>query len=128
MKRVAVVLVVVIMLISLCSCVKYYHFNYEDLINNVQTIEIIEYDANTNQEQLLAVISDENKEQFLLSLSQLEYHYRFGDPISPEGLCIKLTYNNSECEIINHAGSTNNGFIKCDKTLFEEMLQKYLPK
>ena len=125
-KALLMVIIVVLMLFSLCGCFDPYYFDYEDLKEKVQKIEIIDYDSDTQEEVLLVAISETEQDQLLLRLSELEYHYVLGDPLSPKGTCVKLNYKNNECEIISYAGSTHNGFIQCDKTLFEGMLKKYL--
>lgn len=128
MKKVAIVLAVLLVLFSLCGCENTYHFNYEQLQENVQTIEIIEYNAYTEEESVLLVISEAEQEQLLLDLSQLEYHYFLGAPYLETGKCLKLTYKDNDYEIVSWRGSTKDKRIKCNEKLFEEMIQKYLPK
>ncbi len=126
MKKPMIVIILALCLISFCGCVENFYFDYESLQNNVESIEIIEYSSDTQKEVLLVSIGKAEQEQLLRRLSELEYFYVWGDPLSPEGICIKLNYKNNESEIVSYAGTTQNGFIKCDKTLFEDMLQNYL--
>lgn len=123
MKKVAVALVILLTLISLCGCK--YRFDYEELVKNVQKIEIIDYDSFSKEEKLLTIISKSDHNQFLLDLSQIEYNYFLGDPPTVKGYCIKLIYPNDDYEIITWAGTSKQGFIQCNKSLFDEMLQKY---
>ena len=123
MKKIAVVFMILLMLLSLCSCSTYY-FDYENLKGTVQKIEIIDYDSFTREERLLTVIAESDRNQFLMELSQIEYHFFLGDPPTTKGYAIKLIYQDDD-EIVTWAGTTKQGFIKCDKELFEEMLRKY---
>lgn len=126
MKKIAVVFVILSILLLLCGCDTYY-FDYENLKETVQKIEIIDYDSFTREERLLKVLVESDRNQFLLELSQIEYHFFLGDPPTTKGYAIKLYYKNNDCEIITWAGTTKQGFIKCDKELFEEMLREYYP-
>lgn len=126
MKKIAVVFVILSILLLLCGCDTYY-FDYENLKETVQKIEIIDYDSFTREERLLKVLVESDRNQFLLELSQIEYHFFLGDPPTTKGYAIKLNYKNNDCEIITWAGTTKQGFIKCDKELFEEMLREYYP-
>ena len=127
MKKVAAILVVVLLLFSLSGCDNTYHFDYDELKETVQKIEIIDYDALTKEERLLTVISESEQDQFLKDLSQIEFYHAFGDPDTPKGYSIKLIYNNYDYEIITWSGTTKNRFLNCVNKLFEEMLSKYYP-
>lgn len=123
MKKVTVILVVLVMLITLCGCE--YSFNYEELSQNVQTIEIIDYSPLTEEETLLTVISESDRNAFLEDLSQLKYKLFYGQPEKPYGQCIKLIYTNGDIEIIGWRATTKRSTLSCDKDLFEKMLKKY---
>lgn len=125
MKKVAAILVVVLLLFSLSGCE--YSFNYEELIQNVQTIEIIDYSPITEEETLLTVISESDKSLLLMDLCQLKYQLFYGPPEKPYGQCVKLTYVDGNIEIIGWRATTERSTISCDKVLFEEMLSKYCP-
>lgn len=123
MKKVAVALVILLTLISLCGCK--YRFDYEELVKNVQKIEIIEYNSETEEEKLLTTIAESVQKELLLDLSELDYSYFYGPPKWPDGRCIKLIYTNDSFEIISWYGTTKKQLIKCNQISFEEMLQKY---
>ena len=53
MKKIAVVFVILSILLLLCGCDTYY-FDYENLKETVQKIEIIDYDSFTREERLLS--------------------------------------------------------------------------
>ncbi len=126
MKKLAIVLVLLLILLSLCSCVREYHFNYEELKENVQKIEIIDFNSDNYEEQTLMVVSESDQDKLLLDLSQLDYYYYLGDPELGAGHCIKLFYKNNEVEIISWRDTSKQGFIKCNREKFDEMIQKYL--
>ncbi len=89
MKKIAVVFMILLMLLSLCSCSTYY-FDYENLKETVQKIEIIDYDSFTREERLLTVIAESDRNQFLMELSQIEYHFFLGRPANYKRLCYKI--------------------------------------
>ena len=123
MKKVAVVLILLLTLVSLCGCK--YRFDYEELVKNVQKIEIIEYNSETEEEKLLTTIAESVQKELLLDLSELDYSYFYGPPARPDGRCIKLIYYNDSFEIVSWYGTTKNRLINCNQISFEEMLRKY---
>lgn len=126
MKKVAVLSVILTMLLLLCGCGSFNYFNYDDLINKVQSAEIIEYNSDTNEEQSLFIIPNSDLQLILQDLSQLEFRYTFlGSPELATGLCIKLNYKNNDCEIVTFLGTSKDKRIQCNQGRFEEMLQKY---
>lgn len=125
MKKIAIILIVLVMLTILCGCE--YSFNYEELIQNVQTIEIIDYSPITEEETLLTVISESDRNALLMDLCQLKYRLYYGPPEKPYGQCLKFTYVDGNIEIVGWRATTEHSTISCDKVLFEEMLSKYYP-
>lgn len=126
MKKIAIILALLLILLSLCSCVKEYHFDYKELKDTVQKIEIIDFNSTTYEECTLIVVSESDQDRLLLDLSQLEYHYYWGDPELASGHCLKLFYKNNEVEIISWSDTSKQGFIKCNREKFYDMIQKYL--
>ncbi len=120
-----IVLVVLLILSSLCGCNDSYYFDYEDLKEKVQKIEIIDYNVNTQEEKLLTTIPESNQDQFLRDLSEIRYNFFLGAPSLVTGPCVKLIYKNNDYEIITWGGTSKDGRIQCPKEVFEEMLKKY---
>ncbi len=123
-KLIALCLMLTLVLVSLTACDPYY-FDYDDLKAKVQMIEIIDYNADTQEEKLLTVISESDQDQFLRDLSEIKYNFFYGPPALAMGPCIKLIYKNNDYEIITWAGSSKQLIINCPKEEFEEMLKKY---
>ena len=126
MKKAAITLALLLVLVSLCGCKNEYHFDYEDLKEKVQKVEIVEYNSDTEEETLLSTISSSNQDQFLLDLSRLEYHFIWGTPIDPDGVCLKLIFKNGDSEIIGWCGTTKHKLILCNQEEFDTLVQNYL--
>ena len=111
-----------------------YQYDYNDLIENVVSIELINYD-NPNQKSFISwvlpdhssdlvpfekskttqleVLNEEKKEDFLKQLSNSDILYLYYAYDSPKGICIKLTYENGDFEIIwcDYEHKTFAGYI-----------------
>ena len=125
MKKVAVLSVILSMLLLLCGCGSFNYFNYDDLINKVQSAEIIEYNSDTNEEQSLFIIPNSDLQLILQDLSQLEFRYTFlGSPELATGLCIKLNYTNNDCEVVTFLGTSKDQRKQCNHERFEEIHRK----
>ena len=162
MKKVFIIILSVILLFCLSACdPTYYYFDYNELTETVDRIELIRYDNSNAKEyltvkeerllsfdfekmEILQILPEEDEEDFLLSLAGEEVVFLVGGRYmdSPQGLCVRLVYENGDFEIFtadkeensakhSYAGSFfENGevkrFIGCTLGT-SELIKEYFP-
>ena len=119
MKKVFVIILSVILLFCLSACdPTYYYFDYNELTETVDRIELIRYDNSDAKDyltvkeerllsfdfekmEILQILPEEDEEDFLLSLAGEEVVFLVGGKYmdSPQGLCVRLVYENGDFEI-----------------------------
>ena len=121
MKKVLVIILSVILLFCLSACdTNYYYFDYNEfeLTETVDRIELIQYDNSDAKEystfktgrllsfdfekmEILQILPEEDEKDLLFSLAGEEVVFRVGNRYmdSPQGLCIRLVYENGDFEI-----------------------------
>ena len=136
MKKMAIALSVFIFILILTSCDPgRYHYNYDDLTQNVISIELVEYE-NPKQKHFMSWVPDhssdlvaleienmliletlveEQIDQLLLQLSEIDILYKYYAYDSPKGICIKLNHKNNDFDILsmNIETKSSSGYIGC---------------
>ena len=131
-------IIIFVLVISLVGCVRNYYYNYEDLKEVVEEVEIIEI---TNQGKtiedfkFIRKLSDEEKDEFMQDLAKIEFVYPFGDPYDfKDGIAFKISYVNQEYEIISELTTKRYKdeeeiswrMRNCSKEEFDNLISKYL--
>ena len=111
---------IVSLLFTLCICLTAcdpgnYSFDYEELLNNVAKIELINYD-NPDQKRFISWVPDHSSRlvafiisnmtileisTFLNQLSDISFLYKYYCFNSPKGISIRITYENGDFEIFS---------------------------
>lgn len=113
-----------------------YQLKYDDLKNEILSVELINYnsekkradkrtaimDYNFNYETVIETISQENLQSFLVDFSQIVYNGQCENfPATPVGTCLKLTYNDGSFAIIFYSFDK----IWHEKSIYYSGLTKY---
>ena len=146
MKRIFIFIVCTFVLL-LSGCSRDYYFEFEELSKNVHTIEIIkfeEYDGKLYPDkdksyELLKILTGEEKDIFLQTLSEIKYEILYGSPhYSPKDICLKLLYEDGSYAYINqntflHFNKEGTNYIsskniRTRQQEFNELIKKYINK
>ena len=134
MKKIQIFFVLFVLCFCLSACDPgHYKFNYDDLLENVIGVELINY-TNTEQKRFkswvpnhfsklvafkldnMAVIETLNNEDisyFLKQLSEVSFLYKYYVFNSPKDICMRLIYSNGDFEVIScdYAKNSFCGYI-----------------
>ena len=117
MKKISVFLVLILLLFC-NACSKGYFYAYEDLIDGLISVEIVDLsiiDEGGKEIVVHKMLNEEEKKHCLRALSGIKFYELspIGSPINVQGKCIKLNYPESSL-IIGIYGvcefSEDNGF------------------
>lgn len=98
-----------------------YSFDYDELKENITSVELVNYDnqnqksffswvldkssqlapLNINKLTVLEKLNTDNMSEFLFQLSKVDFLYKYYAYNSPKGISIKLTYKNNDFLIIS---------------------------
>ena len=107
--------------VSTYSCFLEHYYDYNDLIENVEKVEII--NITDGRKEVLKALSEEEMEEFFQDLSEIKYTtIAYGSKPEVSGIAVELYYKNGETEVFNWARRTST----CNKYEFAKMLEKYL--
>ena len=133
MKKLAPLMLLVVICISLCACDPGLYLVNRDELNDVICVELIEY-KNSHQKDfitwmpdqydklapfmpantiVLATLPEENISNFLDAFSNTDILHTYYAYDSPKDICIRLTYANGDFLIIwaNYAENSHAGYI-----------------
>ncbi len=117
MKKAIIILFLIFNFLSLTGCdPSSYRYNYEDLKNNVSSVELINYDNDNaivlfekrnkvksfdfSKMILIDVLSEEKIDDFILGFFEINFLLIWKHLDSPQGNSVKLNYNNGSFDII----------------------------
>ncbi len=133
MKKALIFIGLFLMIIS--SCASSFYYNYEELKNNVISAEIIEIKWDNNEEKITEtyIVNDEKLDELLNDLASIEIFSIYGNPVKPEGLCLKLYYKDYyeivHCYSIRKYENTGDFIsirhIGMDKKIYDALVEKY---
>ena len=117
MKKAIILFIFIINVLALSGCdPSSYHYNYEDLVENVVSIELINYENDEAAElfekrekvkpfdfsklEVIEVLENEKNDQFLSELSKIDFLLVWRHLDSPKGEGIKVNYKDGSFDII----------------------------
>jgi len=108
---------------------------FRESVDEVESIEIV-FAEDSLDFFVVKTLSRAEQDSFLEEFLMIGfYKYRFGDPDYPCGDAVRIVYRSGNYEMICYFWSeyVRNGRIQysswqyCDKTVFYDLLDKYLP-
>ena len=135
MKKVITLFLFVSILFSLIGCdPASFHYTYEDLESNVESIELINYnnsdaielfekrnevkDFDFSKLEIISVLSKEKTNDFLLEFSKIEFMLVWRHLDSPKGKSIKINYIDGSFDIICYESQFSCMYDKTGKALY----------
>lgn len=150
MKKLGMILSIIIVFVSLVACdPANFRYDYEELENSIVQVELINYDNPGAKElfekrnkvisfdfdkmEIIETLSEEQVSNFLTDLIDVDFMMVWKHLDSPQGLSIRMIYNNNDFEIIScnvrYAGSFySDGQVKRfigTSIGIEELVNKY---
>ncbi len=128
-KALSFILILMVIISTGCtSCRKSVYYNYDEMIEKVVKVEIVEV-SNTkgDKTKVLKTLDESLIDDFLYDLCQIEFVVPWGRG-SLGGTSFCVYYNDVEYEIINYSYNRINGVLTtCDREEFEALVNKYYP-
>lgn len=131
MKKAAVVVLTVLVLISLSNC-KGKSISFKEPVDEVESIEIVSAESSL-EFTVLKTLSEKEEKALLNKLQHIEFHKYFGDPPKLRGDSIRITYQSGAYEMICFytAEYVENGEIqflweRCNEKEFNELIENFL--
>ena len=122
-----VVMALALFFLGGCFLDREYYFSYDELKNNVERVEIVEIEEWDLKNLVVLKSLDEKESDLILQeLSEIQYMFCWGDPPSPNGICLSLNYIDGTEEVIGWCGTSQNRNIKCSESEFMEMIERFL--
>ena len=122
-----VIMFLVLFLLGGCFLDREYYFSYDELKNNVERVEIVEVPGGNLQSiTTLKSLDEEESDLILKELSEIQYMFCWGDPPSPNGICLNLYYADGTEEVIGWCGTSQNRNIECSESEFMGMIEQFL--
>ena len=122
-----VIMFLVLFFLGGCFLNSEYYFSYDELKNNVKRVEIVEIEEWDLQNLVVLKSLDEKESDLILQeLSEIQYMFCWGDPPSPNGICLSLNYIDGTEEVIGWCGTSQNRNIKCSESEFMEMIEQFV--
>ena len=132
-----IIIIIIFIFISLAGCGGSYYYNYEDLKETVEKVEIIEItnEGKTAEDfKLIRILNDKEMDELLEELAKVEFIYPFGTPRELSDTGIKMYYSNEEYEIVSRLATKRYKddveidwrMRYCSKEDFDNLVSKYL--
>ena len=120
--------------------VNYFHFDYDELVKDVESAEIIEmkasyahhqaYEIDESKVEIKKTFDHDTTLELLYDLSQIEYNdgpIFFSQLPSFAGDCIRVRYSDGSYEIYA-CNTTSVAWAQCGFREFDAMISKYMEK
>jgi len=134
MKKFAIIVVICMLCFALGSCDPgQYSFDYEELIDSITSVELIQYDNSEikrfkswvpNHEsrlsafdfdkmEVLESLEEETIDDFLQELSEIVFLHKYYAYNSPENICIRMIFSNGDFVVLtsDYKNSSFCGYV-----------------
>lgn len=92
---------ITLVIISVTGCQRTYDYSFAQSIENVEKVEICEYDYYSHSTALIAVLDAEDADSLLSEIDAIECKRHFGDHTSTYGeVVVYITYADGTAEVI----------------------------
>ena len=144
MKKTIVLIILLLSILLLSSCevidfvlnIKPYetekYFDYEKLTYRMVKVQIAEWKFDSYGKSTVLVLKEftyEESLQIIYDLCQIKYMWYnplIGGPPGPDGICIKVFYENDDWEFFSYYGTSTEICASCSKEEYFNLLSKYL--
>lgn len=125
----------VLVIINVTGCQRTYNYSFAQSIENVQKVEICEYDYYSHSTTLIAVLDTEDADSLLSEIDALTCKRHFGDHTSTYGeVVVYITYTDGTAEVIglrnvaqvDKGGEWHIGIEYFDATQMCALIMKYV--
>ena len=136
--RKLLILAIFVIVLGLFGCVRTFYYDYVDLEDTVEKVEVIEITnlgKTVEDFKSIRTLNEEEIDDFIQELAKIEFVYPFGDPYDfKDGIAFKISFTNQEYEILSELTTKryrNNDEISwrqrnCSKEEFDRLISKYL--
>ena len=136
---VLIILLLSILLLSSCEVIDFvlnieppcknenYYFDYEKLTYRMVKVQIAEWTS--DDVIVLKEFTYEESLQIIYDLCQIKHMWYipfYGGPPGPDGICIKVFYENDDWEFFSYYGTSTEICAPCSKDEYFNLLSKYL--
>ncbi|MBQ3016532.1 MAG: hypothetical protein IJD79_07115 [Clostridia bacterium] len=141
MKKVILLILVLSLVLSLysCSIVDYIIngktddveicFEYEDLISGMTYVQIADWKQTSDEVIVLKEFTYEESLVLLYDFSQITYTTYipiYGGPPGPNGVCIKVFYEDGDWDFYSYYGTNTMLRSYCSQKVYYDLISKYL--
>ena len=136
-----ITLILMLMLLTLLSCGNTQHWVFKYSVEEIESIEIIEFDMMSDGYTVLSELDKELFDDVVADVSAIEFKYYGTNLASQTGRGIKISFATGEYDIITarepkhfehcdheehaHGFDAFNSWLECEETQLDALIEKY---